>query len=317
MTEPSAFDFVDVARDFFRRSEQWRHTRNEIFSVHPKIFDRLSLAERFQTKNPEGHPLRISVLDAVEFSVLKHFFIRYFDEASILNIDMRGFEYKTPKCCVLILSSPELGTGDRAVDPTASDKVNQTKSLLFGLLGVGIITDHIATIFVDAERGAIVKFTPSFRNVTIFEQFELGGYNEYREIQERLKTQRAETRSRLSLGFNLFSRAVFESEEQMRFIYYWVALEVTCNAKNQGVVGRLANAYGVARPKIEATTLIGRIYSERNTLFHNGKFSGYDPRVERSFSCIFLDLLRHEIGLSCLRYSEKFFAWQKDIASER
>jgi hypothetical protein len=309
------YNLQNIARSFRMRNSEFRHTRFDYFSAHPKMLevirnDEVKIAPQFEG----SHPLIVSVAETAGLKIQKFLAMKYYDQESTLNVFMQGAEFNVPKCFSLILISPELGTGDRSVDRTASNLINLTISLLFGLLGRENITDHIGTLFVDSDNGAVSYQSPDFSNVTLFEKFEVGDYSEYREISERFNKQLSDTKNRLRLAFNLFSRAIFEQDRQIRFIYYWISLEVLSNSQNQGVIDRLANAYGVSKSQIILATQVEDLHSKRNNLFHHGIFDGLHPRLERAIACIFLDLLRHEIGLPNKKHAELFSGWQKTIA---
>jgi hypothetical protein len=248
--------------------------------------------------------------------IQKFFGIRYVDENNIQHIYLRGHEFDVPKCFALMLISPEIGTGDRSVDPTATNVINSTQSLLFSLFGRQSVTDYIGTLHVDSETGFMMSESPGFTNITIFERTEIGSHREYEEIADRLNKQIGDTKNRIRLAFDLFSRAIFESDKQIRFVYYWISLEVLSNSQNQGVVDELAIAYGVSREQVVATTHIDTLYKKRLALFHRGLLDDLHPRIERSLNCIFIDILRHQIGLPCLQHGKKYFEWQSTIADD-
>lgn len=305
------YNLQNIARSFRMRNPEFRHTRFEYFSAHPKMLDLIKSDDLKIAPQFEGsHPLIVCVAETTGLKIHKFLWMRYFDEESTLNVFMQGAEFDVPKCFALILISPEIGTGDRSVDRTASNVINIAVSLLFGLLGRENITDHIGTLFVDSNNGCLSYQSPDFSNVTLFERFEIGNYFEYQEISRRFNKQLSDAKNRLRLAFNLFSRAIFEQDRQIRFIYYWISLEVVSNSQNQGVIDRLANVYGVSRSHIISATQVEQVYSKRNDLFHHGVFDDLDPRLERAIASIFIDILRHEIGLPNKKHAELFFAWQ-------
>lgn len=308
-------NFLNVAKSLRMRNPEFRHTRFDIFSGHPDLFEILrSPGRQFQEPVPGSHPLITYVAEIENLKIQRFFMLRYFASDGVLTLSAQSNEFKVPKCFALILATPEVGTGDRSVDPTAGRILDRTKSLLFSLFGRQNITDYVGTLHVDSQTGIEFTESPGISNITIFESYNVGTYAEYQEISQRLNQQIGDQKNRISLAFSVFSRALFETDNYICFIYFWISLEVLGNTQNQGVVDILAKVYGVSRTTIISSTHVDELYKKRLSLFHKGVLDQFSPRLKRSFVCIFLDILRFEIGLPCKQHARLFFEWQSSIA---
>lgn len=102
-------------------------------------------------------------------------------------------------------------------------------------------------------------------------------------------------RSRIDLALYLMDSAMRKNNG---FFEYWTALEVVCDGKTNRIKDRIGRIYGIKSHK-EAGERSGLniIAAWRGDYVHKGKQPSLTADIERYLQLLFLDLLRHELGM--------------------
>lgn len=102
-------------------------------------------------------------------------------------------------------------------------------------------------------------------------------------------------RRRLLLSLQLVDHAM---RSHFGFLDYWTALEVVCDGQSNNIKAALAKIYGI-KSHNEAATATGLdvLAQWRHDYVHRGIKPVVSADVERYMQLLFLDLLRHQLGL--------------------
>jgi hypothetical protein len=111
---------------------------------------------------------------------------------------------------------------------------------------------------------------------------------------------RSGTRRRILLALRLIDDAMRREEG---FLGYWTALEVVCAGGANKIKATLAKVYGIKYQNAAAEATRLSVFSRwRHDYVHHGVRPNLNADVGRYLPLLFLDLLRHELGLPSRRY---------------
>ena len=105
-------------------------------------------------------------------------------------------------------------------------------------------------------------------------------------------------RIRRSLEFYQSGKASHDTALSEKFFFYWTAIQILCEGGGTMQTNRqLQSIYGFSKKQVEADLLWKGIVDLRNRFFHAGIKIELYKDAERYLQLLFLDLLRHELGL--------------------
>lgn len=113
---------------------------------------------------------------------------------------------------------------------------------------------------------------------------------------------------RIQTALNIFEKASQE-HPQNKVIFYRTSLDILCSTDRlETIKQRLAKAYNLTSSEVEKKFLIYEQFQKiRNEIVHKGILHLTLPPFETYLHCLFLDILRYELNLSCERHLEKLF----------
>src|SRR5262249_49650031 len=101
--------------------------------------------------------------------------------------------------------------------------------------------------------------------------------------------------ARIRLSLELMNDAMRKYDG---FFEYWTALEVLCDGKTNAIKSRLQKIYGLKnQQEAGIATGLSTLAEWRHQYVHAGVRPNLSADVERYIQLLFLDLLRHEVGL--------------------
>ena len=187
--------------------------------------------------------------------------------------------------------------------PDAITRSQAAAALAATVLGGALIYREIYTnIFSSIGAGTQIK-GPTFQPPKNFPPPVLS-----KDVIQRYKTayqqlQTSTERSRIELSLTWFKEA-HSSFDENAFLRYWLAIETLAmpNTTNIASVNTiLAQAYGVSIQQIQQDIELGRLFSLRGDIVHNGFRTTIDPRLLNYIAAVYEDLLEATLGLPCMR----------------
>lgn len=309
MIEARKVRLSDIAGGFFREDSRFRTT---IFHVYSSSSDVGELGELFFSKirselviDPK-HPLTFLIGRFSDLEVwLSH-------EFQYVGVDKKFVFFSKidkvmlPESDLVILASPAVHEGDITNSAPAEGVMSIYKSLLVGFFGRGFLLDRVAAFSI--EGGPEHKTSYSSRvwrvpqNIDCRALVDVGAYD---DLTGRIPLQTEPLRSQLITACRFFSHAISEFQEYKRFFDYWMSFEILAQGKAQKVRAVLGKAYNASLEFVDADLRFKEIARLRHDLVHYGSFARLEPEVERRMQGIFLDVMRHRLGLPCKRIAER------------
>lgn len=113
------------------------------------------------------------------------------------------------------------------------------------------------------------------------------------DAAKSITSRPAQEQQKLLLALRYLNRGCEDGD----FINYWTGIEVLCG--NAGKIrAKLWKAYGLKRQHdVDDLLQFNTIAQWRHDLVHEGKQKTLSAEVERYLQCLFVDLLRHALGL--------------------
>lgn len=136
--------------------------------------------------------------------------------------------------------------------------------------------------------------------------------NNWQETQEILSPLTAlqggnNLKKTLKLALELFEKAARENAPS-NFFLYWVAIEVAAGEAGRNIKRILSECYQESFGFVQNTLGFEKILNLRNDSFHHGDFHDMPQDVERYIQVLFLDILRHRLGLSNKRHTQNYIS---------
>lgn len=122
----------------------------------------------------------------------------------------------------------------------------------------------------------------------------------HREIENLTDSDK---KNRLKFAIELFGKGF--ADVTLGLFFYWSAFEILCDGGSKSIRKKLLSSFGVPKYHWEKDDPLGfeAIRRKRNKLIHQGLHQELPIGVERYIHCLFVDLLRHEFGLSHMDYA--------------
>lgn len=212
-----------------------------------------------------------------------------------------GFWVKNlPDAMYLVVGAPCIGK-----DPAPARRaIAIVIGLLVAFLGRAVTLTSIGEHTIDAKSGSVSV------NATVPRTTEIEDGASFRdgailaEVLQAINSAAPEPTAKAMFAAEIFGRATQEQDETFRFFLYWVSLEVLTNTTSDGVATKLARAYGKSKNYAYDDLLFRRASELRHSIAHKGGTAALAARMERLIQCYFLDLLRAELKLSCMRLTQ-------------
>lgn len=113
----------------------------------------------------------------------------------------------------------------------------------------------------------------------------------------------SDKKNRLKFAIELFGKGF--ADVTLGLFFYWSAFEILCDGGSGTIRNKLLSSFGVPKYDWKKDDPLGfeAIRCNRNMLVHQGLHQELPIGVERYIHCLFVDLLRHELGLSHMDYA--------------
>jgi len=178
-------------------------------------------------------------------------------------------------------------------------KLDSVASLIRIYTGQNFMREIVFEGEIDAATGNFSTSSKPIKMPQIVEGPFLAKQNgiSIKEISEKISTLPEDKKRRIELALQFMNDAM---DKDSGFFEYWTALEIVCNGKSGKIKRRLADIYKITSHNDAAKkTGFKKIAEWRHDFIHKGIRPTISADVERYIQLLFLDLLRHEIGLPC------------------
>lgn len=224
-------------------------------------------------------------------------------------------DLETPAVAHLVIAFPMPG----GVDDPDQDEADRYESAVIGLVVAFLGRNAAARKLFDMCLDITGAFSVFGR---IDNPFRHGRPNladdallEIEAASDALSDLSPHDQDRLRLSLRWFGQSLREEEDQDAFIKLWVALEVLAmpDATNVKPLNlSLADAYDMPFDEVTRRFQVGRIHGLRSDMLHEGKSSLHFPLISDYAHALYIDLLRHMVGLAHIGVSLAFM--EKDGA---
>lgn len=239
------------------------------------------------------------------------------DNRGDLKIYNEKIDRVLPYGFYVIVTTPYIVDGKRLNEKDVTRKLDSVTSILRMHLGNSFLRDIVREGFVDLKSGNMTESLPTleFPNSKVDGPFlNADVWNDYVEVRNKLLESTSDIKDRIELALEFFEMGANEHSWK-KFFYYWVGIEVLLDDPKNTT--EIANKLGSCYECDGQSDFIQKIlflndkdkedgvFYRRRKLFHKGKRpESLNSGDERYIQCMFLDLLRGELGLECKKYME-------------
>lgn len=223
-------------------------------------------------------------------------------ETGITAVKVEVDKFTLERSTYVIFAAPFRRPERTISEPTARKAIGRAASVFAAHLGQSFLWSKVFEGELELKDG---KLHVPGRAIRLPQPVDgpfanVSNWNDIKEIDVQLARMAPELRSRIELALEFFERAIWEEDS---FFFYWTALEVLCSGKAQTIRHRLGECYGTSDySRLDVESGFGTIARWRHDLFHKGRRTTLSADVGRYMQLLFLDLLRHIIGLSPRHY---------------
>lgn len=234
-------------------------------------------------------------------------------EGTKIHIVVEKISRQPPPMKYIVISTPiRTGDGDYR---KASELMDGFAGLLRTLFGNNLLRQFVREAAVDISSGDMKTVT---RQVPVPSESE-GPFatenicHHLEEVSDAVSTSRNSNGRRIALATQLIERA-FSSPDSLTFFSYWVALEVAADThRHQRIISLLATAYDESNSYIQNSLGFQHLWETRTAVVHHGEEYDVPADIERYIQCLFLDIARAKLGLSCRGYMAAMVAAGFDV----
>jgi hypothetical protein len=283
------------------------------YSIVGQVQDQLDPAHRSVKEfNLTGHSFRVALVKISGQKYKSHHPWLISSDDGVVKVEVELLDRTLPTSLYVVVSTP---VAPGAIDPDSmARRMDHFASLSRCVAGNNFLWTLAREAFVDVASGNMV--TPS--EIVKLPQpldgpFLKGYFEELTALLSALTNHPPVALKRVSLALELFERG-FQERAGSKFFYYWVASEVLCDShRSARILANLVAAYGTTRGYVQNDLGFDLIKAIRVDTLHRGNPHDLPQDVERYIQSMFMDLLRHELKLSCSRYMEKQIAAGFDV----
>lgn len=300
------FRFV-TANSFARIDGKFKSALFCLYGIEAKNKDGLGKACNSLGKGGSAYPVVLHLIELSDFKVpeLK---VSRGPEHAVYAVELGERALKNGS--YLSISAPIIHAPSGETSwKEAREAIARTIGLIVSMVGRGPIFGMAIELEVPAgQEFRQSVFTAGVRMPQPMEFLMLGDMRAVQEIARKLLSASGDLRNRLEYGASLVGRASQEDDETFRFLLHWMALEVVADGKEREVTDHLAKAYGVEFAAVRDALELRACLRMRNDIVHLGQTRMLSAHMERLLQGYFLDLMRFELSLPCLRITESFIA---------
>jgi hypothetical protein len=251
-----------------------------------------------------GVPFRLAVARPQKHEYKTHVPWMLTDDNGTNHVVVERFQRTLPQSFFAVITTPlRGGVGDWE---RAARSMDQFAALVRAHIGANFLFQQAQQAVVEL---ATAKMTTPSEIVQLPQPFngpfyKRAGFDALEQCLAAIAAQPKEASDRISLALELFERG-FQATGGLKFFHYWVAIEVLCDThRTARILAKLSHAYGAERGYVQNVLGFDSLKALRTELFHAGKPHDMPSDVERYVQAIFIDLLRNELNLACLRLAE-------------
>jgi hypothetical protein len=304
-------DFKLMAAEFAALDAQYQSTVFSFFTIDQRVVPAIEGKENvFIGINPKSHPYGIYIVEVHEARLPALDQIMHGGIPTI-RVQARMRQIELPAATYLMIASPRIHeSADRTNGFIAENTIRIVCGYLVAFLGRGTILTHVGNETVDADAKKSSFESPVLRLPQPEDNTCLPKLEELGDALKAMEYAPEGERDEMLYAWSVFGRAVREDDETFRFTLYWIALEVVAQTIGQGVIDKLAAAYGDNRNFAFDTLEMRAPYDLRIAVVHKGKLVSLEPRMERLMQLYFVELLRERLRMPCVKLAQR---WITDV----
>jgi hypothetical protein len=251
---------------------------------------------------PNRSPVRIVIGDFSKVVQHESKLVPFVKEGAIIIHAVLSHS-NLPECDYLAIIAPVHSANDSknyAPAYAAIDFVRSFLTLTFGSL----ISYRLVSEFEFDLEGRVSQGSETFRRPMMADFIQVLDKDLLLKIANRLSLQQEEFRKRLQNACTFLSNALSNSNESVRFAFYWIALEVLVGGRGEAIKSVLSKAYQITLQDVAMALCFDEIANKRHDLIHRGMFTKLLAYQERLLQLYFWDIVIFKIGLPCARLAE-------------
>jgi hypothetical protein len=216
---------------------------------------------------------------------------------------------ETPEGAYLLLMSPFDTDGVTGHEASTRQTIALYVGLLATLFGRNIVYRRLFDNIVQCGKEQVSSFNRAVENplwfpAPIIDDTHLA---ELTAADARIASLADQDKQRIQLSLRWFESAVFDNGVDA-FLKCWIALETlgmpdTTNIRPLNET--LAGAYGISVDEARDRFGIGKLFGLRSRIVHDGVFVTIGGEFQKYTEAIFIDVLRHELELTCAKKAEE------------
>jgi hypothetical protein len=271
--------------------------------------------DNFPSANDSGVRMLFLTIEGQEY--ISNFFNVLSDSKGNSQLDLEKINRTLPFGFYIIFTTPYIIDGKKLDEKDVAKKLDSITSMLRMHLGNNFLRDIVREGYISIENGDMKEFLPSIdlpNKNTDGPFLSIDVWKDYVEVRNKFLDCSSDIKNRIELSLEFFEMGANERSWK-KFFYYWVGIEVLLDdPKNtKEIANKLGFCYRCDGNSdfIQKKLFLNNkdkedgIFYRRRKLFHKGvKPENLNSGDERYIQCMFLDLLRGELGLECKKYME-------------
>lgn len=263
--------------------------------------------------NDNGHPVWFTGLGGIfsDLSDIESKILHSDPKTGSIIMPMETRKKNLPLSSYFILACPSIVDGEKLEENAIIQRLNRVEAILSAYLG----NNFLHKLVFEAQWSALTGSnkhnvygeaiaTPQSCDGPFVSQ------DNWRMVQDTFTKINAiscadkKARIKRALEFYQSGKATKDIGAAEKFFFYWTAITVLCGGEGtMDINRRFQKIYGMTQQEVETHLRWKDVLNLRNNFFKQGKSINFHKEIERYLQFLFLDLLRHEIGLSPINAS--------------
>lgn len=198
--------------------------------------------------------------------------------------------------------TPVVVDGEKVSEFKARSLAKSTSGMLRGIFGKNIAFKKIQSYFMGFEGGRNNIFSPSFENPAFHGSplLKRETINHAQSVLSAIDKMDKKERNRINLALHWFDKS-FGKGGNDDFISLWTALEILAMPSSSDIrpiKAILAKRYSLSNQQVGEKFYLGRIYSIRCKIAHDGWIRGVCSFIILYSQAIFMDIFYEKLGIA-------------------
>jgi hypothetical protein len=279
-----------------------------LYSVVPCSIAQLTEFASGQTSLPQedGIPIWLGLCDlqADKLLSVESGQVHSDPETGYIILPKNVSNFNLPRSAYMLLATPHVIDGVEFKEPETHSRLDRMEALLSIHFGSNAVYQKVFQAIFEAQfdgkysmAGDVMAVIQSSNGPNMApENWRL--FEETSSRIESVEDTGKKDRIKRSLEFYHSGKASPDTAHGEKFFFYWTAFQILCEGGGTMQTNRqLQSIYGFSKEQVEADLLWKGIVDLRNNFFHAGVKIHLYKDAERYLQFLFLDLLRHELGL--------------------